>query len=312
MGALARYLAEQFERHERAGWTAKREQPLFSASIAGRLGFDPCVDMLFEGSEGRRVAVEFEVSRADPVANQVKFILALDEGALRADDVIVSMVSSHVVRGRRAVAAAFSRHLRAKGVCAFQTSLLPFEKPDVVRTLNQSPVETLGDRALPVREEIERVFSIVEPRGESAHHRIHFAGDVTDVVANLWAFNDRLRADGPAHWRRRRVQFFVADPVSQLFAPSKFCAFLPSARPGGTPSPPTMTFAVYASLGEQDPRFDGNVARRHLERRLAFRSVALDASDLGGAFAQWHATVAEHVELRPPVHLLLPPVWYRP
>ncbi len=310
MGALARYLAEQFERHARAGWTATREQPLFSKSIADRLGFDPRVDVLFEGPGGRRVAVEFEVSRADPVANQVKFLIALDEGALRADDVIVSMVSSHVVRGRRAVTAAFTRHLRAEGVCAFQTSLLPFEVPDAVRRLNQSRDRIVNERPLPVRAEIERVFSIVEARGETEHHRIHFAGDVTDVMANLWAFNDHLRADGPSCWRRRRVQFFVADSASRRFAPSKFCAFLPSVRPGGTLSPPTMTFAVYASLGERDPRFDGNVARRHLERRLAFRPVPLDASGLGDSFAQWHAAVAEHIELRQPVHLLLPPAWY--
>lgn len=67
MGALALYLAERFEQHRRPSWTIGREQ---------RLDFDPRVDVLLEGPDGRRVAVEFEVSRADPVANQVKFLLA--------------------------------------------------------------------------------------------------------------------------------------------------------------------------------------------------------------------------------------------
>ena len=311
MGELARYLAEQFERHARPGWTARREQPLISTTVATRLGFTPHVDVLFEGPDGRRVAVEFEVSRADPVANQVKFLIALDAGALHPDDVIVSMVSSHVARGRRAIAAAFARHLRALGVSAFQSSLLPFIAPARIRELNQSMPGTLDRRSVPVRDELERLFSIVEPRGDSEHHRIHFVGDVTDVLANLWAFNDNLRTADGGLWRRRQVQFFVADPPTGLFAPSKFCAFLPALRLGGSMTPSTMTFRIYASLGEQDSRFDGNVARRHLERRLAFRTIPLRDSPFRGAFDEWHQQTNDNVTLREPVTLLLPPDWYR-
>jgi len=311
MGELARYLAEQFERHERPGWTARREQPLISSTLAKRLGFAPHVDVLFEGPDGRRVAVEFEVSRADPVANQVKFLIALDAGALHPDDVIVSMVSSHVTRGRRAIAAAFAGHLRALGVSAFQSSLLPFIDPAQIRDLNQSTRATLDRRGVPVRDELERVFSIVEPRGDSEHHRIHFVGDVTDVLANLWAFNDNLRTEEGILWRRRQVQFFVVDPATGLFAPTKFCAFLPALRLGGPTTPPTMTFRIYSSLGEQDSRFDGNVARRHLERRLAFNIVPLDDSHFRGAFEAWHQQTNDQITLRKPVILLLPPDWYR-
>ena len=107
------------------------------------------------------------------------------------------------------------------------------------------------------------------------------------------------------------MQFFVADPASKLFAPSKFCAFVPAMLPGHPPPPATMTFEVYEALGERDPRFDGSVARKHLARRLAFRVVPLVGSGLEQAFGAWHEGLADHVALRNPVTLLLPPTWYR-
>ena len=99
MGALALNLARQFECLDEPGWTASREQPLLAEAVARRYGFSPCVDVLLTGPDGRRVAVEFEVSRAEPVANQVKFLVALHPGDLRRDDVVISMMSSHVARG---------------------------------------------------------------------------------------------------------------------------------------------------------------------------------------------------------------------
>jgi hypothetical protein len=120
-----------------------------------------------------------------------------------------------------------------------------------------------------------------------------------------------LRTEEGILWRRRQVQFFVVDPATGLFAPTKFCAFLPALRLGGPTTPPTMTFRIYSSLGEQDSRFDGNVARRHLERRLAFNIVPLDDSHFRGAFEAWHQQTNDQITLRKPVTLLLPPDWYR-
>jgi hypothetical protein len=49
--------------------------------------------------------VELEVSRADPVANHVKFATAHLVSPMPAGDAFVSMVSRHVVRGRSNLAA---------------------------------------------------------------------------------------------------------------------------------------------------------------------------------------------------------------
>lgn len=308
---LAQFLADAFVRQGRASWNFVREGRLFDDRVAERLDFDPRVDLLLERGDGFRVAVELEISRADPVANQVKFLLAREQRALRPEDVIVSMVSSHVAPGRRAIAAAFTRHMRAQGMSAFQSSLLPFTSPHDVRTMNQATPGELSARRLPIRDELARVFDIIEPRGDADRHRIHFAGDVTDVIANLWSFNDTLESHGLRAWKRRRVQFFVVDPATGLFAPSKFCAFVPAPRDGRTPGPPTMTFDIYAALGERDPRFDGNIARRHLARRLAFETTPLDESTFASTFARWHVGArADALELRSPVTLLVPPRWH--
>lgn len=310
MGALARYLAETLTRERRASWTFEREGRLFDDRVAERLGFDPRVDVLLVHEDGRRIAVELEVSRADPVANQVKFLLAHEHRAVRDGDVFVSMVSSHVAPGRRAIAAAFTRHMRTQSLAAFQASLLPFVSPLEVKALNACSAAEIQERALPIEDELARVFDIVEPRGRAGQHRIHFAPDVTDVVANIWRFNDDLEG-GEIRWARRHVQYFVVDPITGQFAPAKFCAFVPASADGRAPSPPTMTLEVYASLDERDPRFDGHVAHRHLTRRLAFERASLVESPFRDDFERWHVGHrADAIARREPLVILTPPPWY--
>ena len=69
-----------------------------------------------------------------------------------------------------------------------------------------------------------------------------------------------------------------------------------------------MTMAIYASLGEQDPRFDGHIARRHLQANVGYDEVALDEADpdVQRTFVAWHAPLAALVPLRRPVRLLVP------
>lgn len=296
MGTLATWLQNALAVELPSKWRPRTEVRILPAPLADRYGFSPCADLHLEG-DGYRVVVELEISRADPVSNHVKFLIARDAGELGERDIFVSMMSPHIVPGRRNIGAAFTQHMRAEGHCAFQVALLPEVAPDEVATLNHSSPERIARRRLPIAREAERLLSVIEPRG----HRIHFAGDVSEVISNLWTWNAGVRESG---WTRRRVQYFVFDPISQNFAPSKFCAFIPATQA------PTMTFALYGALDESDPRFDGHRARKHLMERLAFREVPL-AGELQRRFHGWLALVQNAVAVRPPVRLLLPPSWYR-
>jgi len=76
-----------------------------------------------------------------------------------------------------------------------------------------------------------------------------------------------------ALWGNRQVQYLAFDPVTHLFAPSKFCAFVPTPCPVMAAAVSTsrhehaigMKMSVYATFGEGDPRFDGHLARVHLQ-----------------------------------------------
>jgi hypothetical protein len=304
-GSLARHLVEGFGPLAPKGWRAHAEHPLFPRTFADRIGYAPDADLVLEAPSGERIVLELEISRADPVANQAKVLIAYAAGFLGPRDTFVSMLSPHLQRGRRNLAALFTRHLRAEGRNAFCVSLLPELQPAQVALLNQS-ASLPAD--LPVARELKRALTIAKPLADLGH-RIHFAGDASDVIASLWTWNDELAAEPSLSWERRRVQYFVHDPVSRTFAPAKFCAFLPVQRTPDTPAPPTMTHAVYTTLGEQDPRFDGHIARKHVTERLAFVEVKPTGA-LAEAFAAWRARLGPRVSVRGAVRVLVPPAWF--
>ncbi len=311
-GKLAPYLAEAFRAHARGRWKGSTEYALLDATLARRLAMRPRADLLLTAQDASRTFVEFEVSRADPVANQVKFLVAAQAGAFGDRDVLVCMLSPDIRRGKRSLSAEFGRHLRTAGMNAFTLSLLPGLSPREVRRLNQLSEAEIAHASLPVASEFERVLSVIEPRGE-LDHRIHFAGDVTDVVANIWAWNDAMAGAGADLWAGRAAQFFAFDPLSRSFAPSKFCAFLPTARPGGPAAPPTMTMPTYMSLGERDPRFDGHRARTHLANRLGFQLIEASSDRdraRAEAFSRWTAALGPALSVRASAHYLVPPRWY--
>src|SRR5258706_334781 len=80
---------------------------------------------------------------------------------------------------------------------------------------------------------------LVSPRGERVI--VEVEGSRADVVANLWVWNDELEEDSTLSWERRRAKYFVYDPGSGAFAPSKFCAFLPARGAANDAVPATMT-----------------------------------------------------------------------
>jgi hypothetical protein len=55
--------------------------------------------LLLSGDRSRRIWVEFEVSRADPVANRAKFATSRFLEPEGSDDTFVSMASRHIAPG---------------------------------------------------------------------------------------------------------------------------------------------------------------------------------------------------------------------
>lgn len=309
-GRLARFLQRAFERESaRRGWTCSIEAPLIDSHAARRLGFDPRVDVLLSRSDDvRRIWVEFEVSRADPVANQAKFASAAFFEGCGAGDAFVSMASRHIAPGRKALMATTAMFMRSVGIPAFQVDLLPDADGPTIKVLNASSPEVLDGAALDVGAEIDRVIAVADAKLASGWHRIHMADNAFTVGVNVRTWN--AEAADPVlarRWAKRRVRFLVFDPASRLFAPSKFCAFVP-ATTGTTEGrsflsvrepPGGMTSEIYFSLGEQDPRFDGHVARVHLEKRLRYRAIPV-SSMLGGtaeAFERWRMSLSETISV---------------
>ena len=320
MGSLTSYLQAQFAERCPRGWRCRAEVPLADTGVVRRLGFEPRADVLLEADDGStRIWIEFEVSRADPVANHAKFATARFLAPVGDAESFVSMASRHIAPGRFALAAGTVLMMRAMGIPAFQVDLLPQFDGESVKRLNALQLDELA-RARPfdAAAEVDRALGAAESQRIDDEHRIHKADNAYTVRANAWQWNLEIAdAKTAALWGRRPVQYFVFDPVAGLFAPSKFCAFVPA--PGRlrdglsrvTSSPRAsigMTMAVYASLGERDPRFDGHIARRHLRVNVGYQEVALDEANPGvqRAFAAWHAPLAALVPLRRPVRLLVP------
>jgi hypothetical protein len=268
----------------------------------------------------RRIWIEFEISRADPVANHAKFGTAHLFEPKTPDNVFVSMVSSHVTRGRHNLAASSIFLLRHIGIEAFQTMLLPQKPADAIKTLNHLPFQDLvSHSSLSVTGEIERAIAVSTPIAGLRSHRIFFASNVLEVMLNLHQWNAEVKTEsGRSRWGKRTVTYFVFDPRTHRFAPSKYCAFLPVRhRLGqGNPAsniPPMMDVSTYAELDESEARFDGAIARRHMCQRLCFseEKLANSSPEIIKAFDHWRRDHADSIALHPrgPI-VLTPAAWW--
>lgn len=321
MGSLTRYLQDGFSRSCPPGWTAKAEVALLDTGLQSVLGFSPRADVLLEKGDGAlRIWVEFEISRADPVANHAKFAAAHMFQPGLSKDIFLSMVSTHVARGRRNLGATMAGVMRHIGIRAFQTVLLPGQSPEDVKTLNHLDAGALTREGPPVEPEIERALSVCRETAVTPELSIHFAADTFDVLLNLARWNEDMeRSEARASWGTRRVRYFVHDPWSGMFAPSKFCAYLPfgtkAADPQRSPSISRglMTIATYCGIDGLTPAFDGNRAWRHLTGNIGFSADSLDTRpDLRERFCIWHSRIADAVVLRPEGPVILdPPAWFR-
>jgi len=321
MGQLTAFLQQEFARHCPAGWRCLPERSLLAPSLAELLGYQAKADVLLEKDDGsRRLWVEFEVSRADPVANHAKFATTHLFAPQPPTDCFVAMVSPHVTRGRRNLAASTVGVMRSLGMRAFQTTLLPHLAAAEVKRLNHLGGEQLAAAGLPVGAELERAFVVTEPMATVLQRDLHLVGDPLDVLFNLRQWNQDLgTAEGRRLWGQRRVTYFVHEPGTDLFAPAKFCGYsvLPSGgrAVAGVVSPALfgrMTMAVYAALNTGTHLLDGHRAQAHLSGRLGMiKRRVEEAADLGIRFARWHATLRDAVRVHGegPV-ALLPPPWF--
>jgi hypothetical protein len=315
MGTLTGYLQERFQAACPPGWNCQRETRLLTRELESTLGYAPRADVvLTECLPGRRLWIEFEVSRADPVANHAKFATAHLFQPQASSDMFVSMVSRHVVGGRRNLAANTIQLMRRVGMQAMQTVLLPTLNGLEVQRLNHMSKEEIRRTGPEVQPELERVFAVTTPQGAAGDHLIYLAGEVVDVLLNARAWNREVATPtGRQQWgRRRRVQYFVGVPYSGEFAPCKFCAFLPvRAVPaaGNIADTSRMTLQFYVQLDESEPRFDGHVAQRHLTKHLGMvATTPAENPRAAEQFERWLTTVADliTVHARGPVFLLAP------
>lgn len=316
MGSLTPFLQREIPTRLPPGWSCGAEVPLLPAEIVGLLGYDPRADVvLTHAATGTRVWVEFEVSRADPVANHAKFATAHLFAPQGPADHFVAMLSPHIDRGRRNLAAATVRLMRRVGMSAFQTTLLPLIAPAEVKRLNQLPADALAAENVDVTTEVERALATVTPVGRWGRLDVHFAGDLLDAVTNLRGWNDDLRTEaGRRAWGQRACTYFVHDPTSGAFAPSKFCAYTPVHPASGSETSHwhRMSAVAYSALNDGTHVMDGNRARRHLVRNLGMQEVAAaDAGPLADRFGVWLADFQSVLTVRggEPT-FLIPPSWY--
>jgi hypothetical protein len=117
-------------------------------------------------------------------------------------------------------------------------------------------------------------------------------------------------------WGKRRITYFVYNPYTKEFAPSKFCAYIVTGKLNISHkqkvSGATMNVALYTKIPREETIFDGYSARKHLEDNLAMRLIKLEESpDLFNKFKLWHHTCQDFVIIPDKgVSVLIPPIWY--
>jgi hypothetical protein len=303
MGNLASYLQSSFQKHCPSGWRVDLESHPVPQFVERFLGYAPRADLLLAHKNGRRnLWIELEISRADPVANHAKFATAHLFSPFPKTDTFVSMVSSHVDRGRRNLAARTILLLRHIGLNAYQIPLLPAFSPEKIKELNQSSLTSLATSAFDVRAEIQRAILLTQPFREKNSQQILYTTSTAEVLSNLESWNHQvLTPEGHRLWGKRSCKYFVFNPFTKNFAPAKFCAFVEAktTSPTLTNSMPEpiyslteafMPMHVYAALDEEESRFDGHIAWQHLVRNLRFAKHSANSHpQVAPLFAKWMA-----------------------
>lgn len=305
--SLASFLQDSFAAEAPDGWQCSPERRLLPSALERELGFSPRVDILLENpAQRKRIWIEFEISRADPAANHLKFAVGHLFHPVFADDTFLSMVSNHVARGRANLGASAILLMRNSGINAFQTPLLPHLSAPAIKELNHLPVAELQARGIDVAGEVQRAFDVIAPAFSIKDDAVYYAANAFEVSRNARQWNDDMSRSGVvALWGKRTVRYFVYEQSARLFAPSKFCAFLPvsglnsPAMPGKRIPVSPMTIAHYSALDQSAQRFDGGNAQKHLQRRLGYSARRL--ADFPGQeqFQAWLSHHCNHIRVHP-------------
>jgi hypothetical protein len=319
MGALTPFLQQEFSRQCPPGWRCRREVRVIPTQLEQILGYGARVDVLLERrDESRRLWIEFEVSRSDPVANHAKFATAHIFQPQTHSDSFVAMVSPHVVRGRRNLSANTIHLMRLIGMNAFHTVLLPQLSPQSIKDLNHANYDVISASNLDIDAEIERVMSVTEPVLSTPTSTIHFCGDLLEVILNVRQWNRDMQIEHARDvWGKRTIMYFVFDPVSKDFAPAKFCAYIPVYQDQRPPdyysSGHSMTIELYTATEFRSMTLDGYRARHHLTKRLLMQEQRYTAAaTISNKFNQWISRHENYISVRAnePV-MLVPPSWFR-
>ena len=150
---------------------------------------------------------------------------------------------------------------------------------------------------------------------EAEHGTLFLAGNEVEVRLNLLRWNREMaEPDGRRLWGRRTITYFVHDPQTRLFAPSKFCAYVMMGRTGNSSRsdawPGGIDLQSYSSIPADAPLFDGARARRHLTVGLGMQTTPANSrGDLGAPFERWLSPLQGHVTVHPdgPVFIHLRP-----
>lgn len=317
MGNLTGFLQERFAKSCPTGWTCRHEVDVMDSHWQATLGYSARADVLLTHDDGtRRIWIEFEVSRADPVANHAKFATSHLFEPQPKTDTFVAMVSSHVTRGRRNLAANTILLMRRVGMRAFQTVLLPTISPEDIKRLNHLSISELLTQSIDTDSEIARAMLISSALSTTNEYELHYAGDLFDVFCNVQRWNDELAAArGQELWGQRTIKYLVYDAATHRFAPSKFCAYvnaLPSTVSPVFSNQQLMSMPRYVSLDESEPKFDGNLAQTHLQRQLNMRLVErADHPEIAKQFDHWLTTNTQHIRIHPSgPKFLVAPIWF--
>lgn len=314
MGNLTTYLQKEFSRRCPPGWRARHEVNVLPSDLRRLLGYAPRVDVLLEHDEGnQRLWVEFEISRADPVANHAKFATAHLFQPQGQGDTFISMITPHVRSGRRNLAANTILVMRRLRMKAFQTVLLPTHSGSDIKRLNYLPLDMLPDESIDIKAEVTRALTVTQPVLEGVEGNIHFVANVMEVRLNIYRWNMDLQSDaGRELWGKRTITYFVYDPRLDRFAPSKYCAYVPITPAYPASAAEYMTVEFYTSIERSNRIFDGTRARQHLTDNLTMTLVPLEGRPrLLTRFEKWLARYRESVTVHPTgPQFIVPPKWF--